>query len=84
MVELTEAMYSDPEEIARALEEFRTYTVSTNRPVLEKIIPIIERTEPPKPNDGRTEHYQELRKGFLESLLQSGPPNIDKPSELLK
>ncbi|KAI0098063.1 hypothetical protein GGR51DRAFT_539123 [Nemania sp. FL0031] len=77
-------MYSSAEDISQALEKFRAYRVSANRPVLEKIIPIIERTQPPNPSDGRTGHYQRLRKEFLESLLQSEPLDIDKPSELLE
>ncbi|KAI1354661.1 hypothetical protein F5Y01DRAFT_329377 [Xylaria sp. FL0043] len=77
-------MYSSSEEITQALEKFRACRVSANRPVLEKIIPVIERTQPPDTSDGRTEHYQRLRREFLEDLLESGPLGIDRPSELLE
>ncbi|KAJ8121669.1 hypothetical protein O1611_g10039 [Lasiodiplodia mahajangana] len=75
-------MYCSPEEISQALEKFRAYRIAANRPVLEKIIPVIEATQPPNPSDGRD--YQKLRKEFLEDVLQSGPLDIDKPSELLE
>ncbi|KAI0202299.1 hypothetical protein F4808DRAFT_71836 [Astrocystis sublimbata] len=77
-------MYSSAEEIFQALEEFRAYRSSVNHTVLEKLIPVIENTQPPRPSDGETKDYQRLRREFLENLLQSGHLDIDKPSELLE
>ncbi|KAI0509501.1 hypothetical protein F5B22DRAFT_616548 [Xylaria bambusicola] len=77
-------MYSSSEEITEALEKFRAVRSSANRPVLEKIIPVIENTQPSNPSNGRTKHYQRLRIGSLEELLESEPLDIRRPSELLE
>ncbi|KAJ3568304.1 hypothetical protein NPX13_g6465 [Xylaria arbuscula] len=73
-------MYSSPEEISQALERYRAHRFS----VLEKIISMIEHTQPCEPSEECARHYESFRKEFLEMLLENRPLDIDKPIELLE
>ncbi|KAI0147781.1 hypothetical protein GGR57DRAFT_244612 [Xylariaceae sp. FL1272] len=80
-------MRSSFEEIAQALERFRSHRLQANRIVLEKIIPMIERATVPEDNgsdDERTRRYQKLRVKFLEEEVVHQPLNMDRPGEFLE
>ncbi|KAI1264492.1 hypothetical protein F5Y18DRAFT_390593 [Xylariaceae sp. FL1019] len=80
-------MRSSFEEIAQALERFRSHRLQANRIVLEKIIPMIERATVPEDNgsdDERTRRYQKLGVKFLEEEVVHQPLNMGRPGEFLE